>query len=327
MSTKTLQKKQHIALVAQQAVDALPNAQTTLIVNDREGLFSDHANHWHRFATASRQGSNWPQDGSFTDVFIRLLPDKTAMNMAIHAVAKQMPAQAALWIVGANDEGIKSVRKLLDPLFTDCETLETRRRCRLLKATRTDHPLETQLAAWKTVKDITIDGKTTAWVSYPGLFAKGKLDPATELLLEVTKGIRPKRRVLDFGCGTGTISFAIRNRFGSIPIDALDHDALAVLACTQNVPGIQCFNSDGWSNLPPDTKYDLIISNPPIHSGKEEDITILQDLVEQSAKRLTRRGSLFLVTQKRIPINWEPFFPKSSIVAQSNRYKVVQYHY
>ena len=61
-------------------------------------------------------------------------------------------------------------------------------------------------------------------------------------------------------------------------------------AAKQNVDGIHWLLSDGWTKMPRDRRYDLIVSNPPVHFGKGTDYSILEGLVRGAKDRLHRRG-------------------------------------
>lgn len=96
--------------------------------------------------------------------------------------------------------------------------------------------------------------------------------PETEILvetgLELIKDI-PSPRILDFGVGSGCISVVLalkRNDARIVGID-ISKDAIELAienASMNNVSDrIQFLVSDGFSALPKDLKFDLIISNPP----------------------------------------------------------------
>ena len=64
-------------------------------------------------------------------------------------------------------------------------------------------------------------------------------------------------------------------------------DKLKVLSQYGNV-----FNSDAYSNV--EGKYDMIITNPPIHAGKEK----IYEIVRESANHLNKDGELWIVIRK-----------------------------
>ncbi|MBM75623.1 MAG: hypothetical protein CMK59_09495 [Proteobacteria bacterium] len=319
------ERELRILHVAQEAFDALKHVERPLLVNGRSSAWEELPA-WNRWKVGLSSAHRWPQETDLDAVLLRLLPEKAAMNLAIQAVAARMTKRAELWIVGTNDEGVKSWLKRLSPWFDDVETVLFKRHCRLLRAFRTSEELglKGSLESWQEKHEILIDGNTTSWVSYPGLFAKGAVDPATSLLLETLSGEKFKRSVLDFCAGQGVISAVLKHRQPDLSIHALDSDALAQAAFEVNVPYVRFFLSDAWRSVPPQNRYSAIISNPPIHQGKAEDQRVLQELIEQSPRWLERRGVLWIVTQRRILMEkrLSSVFKYVSCVAQNNRFWV-----
>jgi len=293
-----LEREATIARVAQVAISAMNGK--CLVVNDwAHQIHVPQADRWNRFAFQRKATSMWPQ-GEYDHILIRVHIEKTAMEMLVHASLQCLHPQGTLWIVGGNDEGVKSLPNRLQALIPEMETVDIRKRCRVLRAKKPLFPLELRAGLedwWKTEHFLERD-----WKSLPGCFAKGKLDVGTELLLEVLPKCKANRRVLDYACGIGVISQQVRANFPEVAIDGLDFDLYAVESARKNVPDASFFVSDGWSNLPNDRRYDLIVSNPPLHRGKKEDKTALLALISESKKRLYRQGSLVLVVRRQLPV-------------------------
>ena len=68
-------------------------------------------------------------------------------------------------------------------------------------------------------------------------------------------------------------------------------------------------------------RYDLIVSNPPLHSGKHLDLRVLEELVLQSGDWLKRRGQLILVVQRQRPLP-EVKGRTPRLLADDGRYRV-----
>ncbi|MGQ9371831.1 methyltransferase [Azospirillum sp. A39] len=257
---------------------------------------------WHRLAYAGRAALPWPPDGACDGAVLRLPRGWAAFAMTLHAVAARLPADAPLWIYGGNDEGVASVAKHLEGLATAPDTLAVKRRARLLQSRRAAGGPAPRggLEEWRESVAVTVPGAAAPLplVSYPGLFAHGRLDPGTECLLGVLPEPRAGMRILDFGCGAGVIAGAVRRRCPGADLTLLDVDAVALHAAAQNVPGATLVASDGWTGLDAAARYDLILSNPPLHRGKEEDFGALDSLVRGAAARLRSRGALVSVTQR-----------------------------
>lgn len=106
--------------------------------------------------------------------------------------------------------------------------------------------------------------------------------PETEYLIELLKTAvadRPPARILDLGTGTGAIALALAKQFPEARIHAVDAspDALALarenaesLAMSGRVEWVQ---SDWYSGLPTDARFDLIAANPPYLTDDETAAT------------------------------------------------------
>ena len=315
-----LEREATIARVAQVAINEMSGR--CLVVNDwAHQIHVPDADRWNRFAFQRKATSLWPQ-GEYDHVLIRVHIEKTAMEMLVHASLHCLAPQGTLWLVGGNDEGIKSLSNRLRGLLPQIETIDIRKRCRVLRAKKPEGSLNlrsTFESWWKTESFLGRD-----WLSLPGCFAKGKLDAGTQLLLEVLPQCKANRRVLDYACGIGVISQQVRANFPEVAIDGLDFDRYAVESAQKNVPDASFFVSDGWHNLPNDRRYDFIVSNPPLHRGKEEDKTALMALIEGSKKRLYRQGSLVLVIRRQIPVQrmLEDSFHRVELLKKTNHFWV-----
>jgi 16S rRNA (guanine1207-N2)-methyltransferase len=160
--------------------------------------------------------------------------------------------------------------------------------------------------------------------SYPGLFAKGRLDPATALLLETIRTPEPGTMVLDFACGAGVIGNNLLSREPAIQLHLLDSDAVAVAATQENVPQGEVHTGASLTQLPDNLRFDLIVSNPPIHDGKARDYAVVRDLIKNARSRLNRGGALWLVVQRQVPVGnlLEERLAKTRAIHEDGQFKV-----
>lgn len=255
---------------------------------------------WNRFAGSGVQATPWPQDGAYGAGVVRLPGGWDAFRMTLHAVCARLPAGAPLWIYGGGEEGITSLDGRLDGLAEAPETVALKKRTRVLRLTRTATPARGAQADWIRCEPIAAPGVADPLPLrfYPGCFAAGRLDDGTRLLLENTPPLGDAARVLDFACGTGVVAAALRAKKPGLRLTLLDADATALAAAAENAPDAVYTLSDGLAGLEPTARFDLIVSNPPIHIGRQEDFSVLANLLEQGPKLLRPKGALVFVVQR-----------------------------
>ena len=315
------------------ALPELPEGCDVLVVDDALGEVEDELQRrghtvraWRRVATRSTQAAAWPDAESCGAAVVRLPKGKEAFSFSLDAVASVLLPGASVFVYGANDEGIRPAGKRMKPLFESVETLATRRHCRVFQGTRSESPegLKGSLQAHRRVEPVEIDGESFDYVVYPGVFAKGTLDAGSAALLRTIKELPDKARILDFASGAGMLSMVLARRHPEASFQLIDADAVAVAAARENVPGALVLNGDSWGRLPSYRRYDAIVSNPPIHTGKGRDYTVLTRLVEGAPARLLPKGALWLVVQRQVPVQpmLEESFDDVSIAWEDRRFRV-----
>ena len=128
-----------------------------------------------------------------------------------------------------------------------------------------------------------------------GVFNKKGLDFGTRVLLE-NLDLTSKNSFLDVGCGVGPIGFYILKNNSNARVDMIDVNNRALnlvkIGLKKNNIKANVFYSDAYNEVK--DKYDVIISNPPIHSGKNK----VYEIVRNSIKYLNKDGELWLVVRK-----------------------------
>lgn len=147
------------------------------------------------------------------------------------------------------------------------------------------------------INKINAKVKDTSFVFYTdnGVFNKKGLDYGTRLLLE-NIDLKNKNSFLDVGCGCGPIGIYISKKT-NVKVDMIDINDRALHLCKMsikenNLSNINVFKSDVYENV--NDKYDMIITNPPIHAGKMK----VYDIIEEAKEHLTKNGELWIVIRK-----------------------------
>ena len=124
-----------------------------------------------------------------------------------------------------------------------------------------------------------------------GVFNKKGLDFGTRVLLE-NLDIENKNSFLDVGCGCGPIGmYILLNKPDSV-VDMIDVNNRAIkltkMGLKKNHISGEVFNSDV------EGRYDMIITNPPIHAGKQK----IYKIVREAKSHLNKDGEVWIVIRK-----------------------------
>ncbi len=275
---------------------------------------------------SERSVVTWPERDVFDVVIVRLPVIRDLVTMALKVAASRLNPGGALYVYGSNQEGMKSIQDHLAPWFERPEVLLYKHRERVVIASRSGvvDGLRAKQADWEKHSSWELQGERLSFISYPGMFAHGQADPGTRLLLEHLPACVQGARVLDMGCGTGVLARAIQQRTPSVSIDAVDVNAFAVHATEQNVSGAKTFWGDAWNALPKTAKYDVIVSNPPVHRGAQQTTEVLENIISHAKEHLLPGGMITFVVQGTIPV--KRFLNKAGLtpqlVAQDATYQI-----
>jgi|Wag4MinimDraft_11_1082651.scaffolds.fasta_scaffold00329_10 release factor glutamine methyltransferase len=139
--------------------------------------------------------------------------------------------------------------------------------------------------------------------------------PETEILVEETlKRLKRGDVVLDIGTGSGAIAVSIAKYFPDCTVYAVDISKKAIEIAKHNakkqgvLDRIFFIESDLFCNLPPNLKFDFIVSNPPYI--KKREIELLQEEVKKEPIVALDGGEDGLFFYKKI-IREAPFYIKS----------------
>lgn len=141
-----------------------------------------------------------------------------------------------------------------------------------------------------------VKGHKFTFLTDNGVFSKDGLDFGSRLLLESIPLDEVGAKVLDMGCGYGTIGIII-NKLTNHYIDMVDVNLRAMHLARRNAKengcsNINIFESNCYQNIT--SKYNTIITNPPIRAGKK----IVYEILMSAKKYLEQDGNLFLVIRK-----------------------------
>ena len=145
----------------------------------------------------------------------------------------------------------------------------------------------------------TVWGHELELASGSGVFAQGRLDIGTAVLLREIEPPAVGSTYLDLGCGYGVIGVALAVARTDATVWAVDVNERAVLLANENaaaagVPGR--FTATTPDRVPEDLTFDEIWSNPPIRIGKPA----LHELLLRWLPRLRPGGRAVMVVGKNL---------------------------
>jgi 16S rRNA (guanine1207-N2)-methyltransferase len=152
--------------------------------------------------------------------------------------------------------------------------------------------------------ELEVADRSIQFRTQPGVFSADGPDDGSRLLLDVVlSAVKPHMKVLDLGTGVGLIGLSLAGRLGRGEVWMVDSDIRAVRLAEQNakvngVANAHVVLGDVTLDLPPGLRFDLVVSNPPTHSGKE----VLARFVDESYAILRPGGRMFVVVNRILSI-------------------------
>jgi len=242
-----------------------------------------------------------------------------------------------LYVVGAKDRGVVSMAKRMQSLFGNVETLAISKGQRVVCSRKVDseiwhpqtwHPLTWPAQTWRPqVAPLHFNTAPLVGDGSAGVFAEGKLDEGTRLLLEALE-VRATDVALDIGCGAGFLGIHIARLASKGHVTMVDASLATVDAARQTVEqsgltNVQVLPSDGTQAVQ-EQRFDLVVTNPPFHLGGIQTTEIAERFIREAAQVLRPRGRFYLVANRFL--KYEPTlricFKTVEEVGGNTRYKV-----
>ena len=257
--------------------------------------------------------------------------ERAAVEMSLTMLAGAVRPGAELWLVGRLRAGARAFRSLIEKTFGATARAHTGRHSVLYHVlSPSTEPALASADRWTQTYAFDFLGHSVSVVSLPGVFSHGRLDPGTNMLMGgLTRPPRPTARILDFGCGAGTIGAALKLGWPRCHIDMIDRSALALEASSRTLAANGLTTDNLW---PSDTfshireRYDLIVSNPPFHDGIRTDHSVAEKLVREAPDHLRPGGKLRIVANRFL--RYAPLLKASlgttQVLTEDGAYRVIE---
>lgn len=290
-------------------------------------------------AHVSEQVSQLPAAAASYDRVVLMVPQSRVLGRRwlVEAHGLLRPG-GVLNVAGANALGVQPLIGDAAQLFGAAHTLGYGRGCRVAEARRSAMPPGAPIPAWASAPGIApgswhhvtveLPGGPLELLSLPGIFSYDRLDAGTAFLLQHLD-LQPGQRVLDAGCGYGPIGVAAA-RCGAVRVLMLDVNLLAVAAARANIARL---GLEAATAAPSDAleaaagqRFDLVLSNPPFHSGKAVDTAATDACIAQARDLLVPEGRIVLVASSFLPYerHMAAHFARVRVVAANRSFRVLE---
>jgi 16S rRNA (guanine1207-N2)-methyltransferase len=297
-----------------------------------------HARHagmpWLRvtdpWALARESGDTAPFDAVLMNTLYHTGKQVTRDLLAL-ARARLAPG-GALYVAGAKDRGIVPIAEEVRLLFGNMATVVMRKGQRVVTAVAPAALAALGLApaAPASTLTLTLGGETLTLAEDVVVFAGGRLDPASALLVEALV-VQPEDVVADLGCGAGIVGLVAARRATRGHIFLLDasYAAVRLAAANARANGLSNVTSAAGDALAvlraKSIRPTVIAINPPFHVGQVQTQLVAQHFMAEAAERLAPGGRCYVVANRFLPYERElaRHFGAVREVAGNPRYKVV----
>lgn len=146
--------------------------------------------------------------------------------------------------------------------------------------------------------NVTLAGRPVTVTTAGGVFSPERIDAGTSVLLSHTPAPPPGGHLLDLGCGWGPVALTLALESPRATVWAVDVNERALDLVRRNATalGLSNINACTPGDVPADTEFTTIWSNPPIRVGKNE----LHDMLLAWLPRLEPGSDAWLVVQRNL---------------------------
>lgn len=298
----------------------------SFLVNAQDDLALHHGAARHRYqaftSASSTEDISVQISERSTNVFMYVPKEKSLAHMMLSNLAATMAAEDTLYLVGGNKSGIRSLAGKLGANWQPATKVASGNHC-LLFRTQLASPATFALNDYFT----TYQHADTTIYNLPGVFSSGRLDDGTQFLLDNLPGT-VHGQVLDFACGTGVVGASLARRFSLQKLTACDISVLATTCADKTLSALTCpyhiVLSDGLRQIT--GTFDLIISNPPFHTGQRTDYQVARQFFSAAPRHLNKGGRMVLVANSFLAYEdtIKEHFKHVRVHADNGRFKVIE---
>jgi 16S rRNA (guanine1207-N2)-methyltransferase len=224
-----------------------------------------------------------------------------ALRELVQVVAADAHPEVTLYVGGRVKHMTLGMNDVLGEGFDTVSATLARQKSRVLVA-RGPRPVRSSFPVCREHADL---GLTVC--AHGAAFAGAKVDRGTRALLAVLADAVPDAATaVDLGCGTAVLAAALATARPGLAVVAADQSAAAVASATATVAAngldgrVRVVRDDAAASLP-DGSVDLVVCNPPFHSGAAVSEDLAERLFAGAARVLRPGGELWCVYNSHLP--------------------------
>jgi 16S rRNA (guanine1207-N2)-methyltransferase len=254
--------------------------------------------------------SNWADvsAGRWAQAVVHLQKGRAATWQGLSEAWRRLDPGGRLLLVGANELGVKSaVKRLSGELDQPPQILANRARARIACWLR-EGAFAPECPVIPPLEVVTDDDRFEL-SSAAGVFSADGVDPGTLVLLGRLGELDPPTSIFDPGCGLGVLGLAALRRWPEATAILADVDHRAVECAIGNAADLGLAQRcevmwwDAVLDPPPSRHCDLVLVNPPFHSGVPVDLQPARAIFRAIDAVLSPGGRALVVANRTLP--WE----------------------
>jgi 16S rRNA (guanine1207-N2)-methyltransferase len=249
---------------------------------------------------------------------------KSLIDLTLACTAAKVINGGTIILVGEKKGGIESAKKLYETNIGPVDQKIVGNHSALYVGKNKKLGARKKIEDYLTFSPITYKDETLEIAQLPGVFSAGELDEGTKLLLETVP--YTAKNILDMGCGAGVIGVFYKKQAPASDITMSDASVLATKATAEtfkknNLAG-RVFLSDVFDSI--SGSFDLILCNPPFHSGISTDYSFIERFARGAKAHLKPNGEVYVVANSFLSYKetLEKHIGPTEIVAENPKFKV-----
>ena len=261
-------------------------------------------------------------------IFFKVPKSNNYLEYLLQKIASSYPSGIPLIGFGMSKNIHSSTVSLFEHYLEEVHTSLARKKARLIHG-KTQGNVE-NLNTYPVKYTLSDYGKEI--INQPNVFSFGKLDGGTRYLIDHFPRFKNQpEKVIDLGCGDGTLALMAAEKWPDTPITCVDDSCLAVETARENfkINGFEGRSdfivTDCLSGIA-DESADLILCNPPFHEEHSVSMGTAGRMFEDSLRVLKPGGSLFVVKNRHLGYQkaLERLMGECKTIAGNKKYEVLK---